>query len=582
MTLPETVNEDSDERLSITRYVPLGVVAAITPWNYPIGQISFKLGPALLAGNTVVLKPSAFTPLATLKLGEVLRDVVPDGVLNVVSGSGGLGSWMTEHPGFDKISFTGSTQTGRKVMASASDSLKRITLELGGNDPAIILPDVDVPAVAEQLFWAAFSNSGQICLAAKRVYIHADIYDEMKQALAAYAATVTVGDGTEEAVQLGPVSNRRQYETVIDLIRDAQEQGTPSSPAACPANRRGISSRRRSSTTRRTTPASSGKSSSGRYSPCCDMTIWRTPSPAPTPASTGSAPPSGPRTPWRRSPSGDNCRPARSGSTRSCIWRRWSRSAATSSQASAPRAAGTDCSSSPSRRPSPSGTPPRQRREVPARRESVAATHAPVVRRTFLNQLRGGNRRASDQGTSGSLANSDRAHTKLQRRSPLAHRPSRIQRKFLGRRAMIYGLIADEVGALMKLSALLERADVVLVAEAAEAEARRNGWAVTIAIVDHGGHLLALSRLDGAPPASAHVASAKANTAALVRRESKDFEDQINGGRFAFLSAPLQGVLEGGVPIMKDGECLGAVGVSGVLPAQDAEIARAGIAALKL
>jgi glc operon protein GlcG len=134
----------------------------------------------------------------------------------------------------------------------------------------------------------------------------------------------------------------------------------------------------------------------------------------------------------------------------------------------------------------------------------------------------------------------------------------------------------------MKISAILERADVLLVAAAAEAEAERNGWAVTIAIVDHGGHLLALNRLDGAPPATAHIAPAKANTAALLRRESKAYEDQINNGRFAFLSAPLQGVLEGGVPIMKDGECIGAAGVSGVLPAQDAQIARAGIAALEL
>jgi glc operon protein GlcG len=134
----------------------------------------------------------------------------------------------------------------------------------------------------------------------------------------------------------------------------------------------------------------------------------------------------------------------------------------------------------------------------------------------------------------------------------------------------------------MKISAILERADVLLVAEAAEAEAQRNGWAVTIAIVDHGGHLLALNRLDGAAPATAHLAPAKANTAALMRRESKAFEEQINGGRVAFLSAPtLKGMLEGGVPIMKDGQCIGAVGVSGVLPAQDAQIARAGIVALE-
>lgn len=134
----------------------------------------------------------------------------------------------------------------------------------------------------------------------------------------------------------------------------------------------------------------------------------------------------------------------------------------------------------------------------------------------------------------------------------------------------------------MKISATLERSDVLLIAAAAESEAERNGWAVTIAIVDPGGHLLALNRLDGAAPATAHIAPAKANTAALACRESKAYEDQINGGRFAFLSAPLQGLLEGGVPIMKDGQCLGAVGVSGVLSAQDAQIARAGIATLEL
>jgi aldehyde dehydrogenase (NAD+) len=225
LTLPETVNEESAQRRSVTRRVPLGVVAAITPWNYPMGQLSFKLGPALLAGNTVVVKPSAYTPLSTLRLGELLREVLPAGVVNVVSGSGDLGSWLSGHPDIDKISFTGSTRTGRAVMAGAAPTLTRITLELGGNDPAIVLPDVDVPSTAEKLFWAAFSNTGQICLAAKRVYIHDDIYDELVRALAAYVATVRVGDPTQEGVRLGPVSNRRQYETVLDLIDDSRRQG---------------------------------------------------------------------------------------------------------------------------------------------------------------------------------------------------------------------------------------------------------------------------------------------------------------------------------------------------------------------
>jgi acyl-CoA reductase-like NAD-dependent aldehyde dehydrogenase len=225
LTLPEVVNEDSDVRRSTTHHVPLGVVGAIAPWNFPLGLAAFKLGPALLAGNTVVLKPSPFTPLMTLKVGELLRGVLPAGVLNVVSGGDELGPWMTAHPGIDKIAFTGSTQTGRKVMAGAAASLKRVTLELGGNDPAIVLPDVDVPSVAEKLFWGAFGNTGQVCLAAKRVYIHADVYEPLKNALVAIARSVTVGDGRAAGVQLGPIQNRPQYELVLDLIRDAQAEG---------------------------------------------------------------------------------------------------------------------------------------------------------------------------------------------------------------------------------------------------------------------------------------------------------------------------------------------------------------------
>ncbi|WP_445182807.1 aldehyde dehydrogenase family protein [Pseudonocardia sp. Cha107L01] len=225
LELPEVVNEDSEVRRSITRHVALGVVGAIAPWNFPLGLAAFKLGPALLAGNTVVLKPSPFTPLMTLKVGELLRGVLPDGVLNVVSGGDDLGPWMTAHPGIDKIGFTGSTQTGRKVMASAAASLKRVTLELGGNDPAIVLPDIDVPSVAEKLFWGAFGNSGQVCLAAKRVYIHADVYEPLKRALVDIVRTVQVGDGAEHGVQLGPIQNRSQYERVLDLIRDAKDAG---------------------------------------------------------------------------------------------------------------------------------------------------------------------------------------------------------------------------------------------------------------------------------------------------------------------------------------------------------------------
>ncbi len=225
LQLPVTVNEDSDERYSYTRHVPLGVVGAIAPWNFPMILAMFKIGPALLAGNTMVLKPSPFTPLTTLKMGELVAGILPPGVLNIITGGDALGPWMTAHPGFDKISFTGSTATGRRVMQSAAPTLKRVTLELGGNDAAIVMPDVDVAAVAQQLFWAAFNNNGQICIATKRMYIHEDIYDELRDALVAYGKTVKVGDGSEQGTQIGPLNNKPQYERVLGLIADAKEKG---------------------------------------------------------------------------------------------------------------------------------------------------------------------------------------------------------------------------------------------------------------------------------------------------------------------------------------------------------------------
>ncbi|GAA3636707.1 aldehyde dehydrogenase family protein [Kineosporia mesophila] len=225
LDLPVTVNQDDAQRRSVTRHVPLGVVAAITPWNYPMGQLSFKLGPALLAGNTVVVKPSDLAPLSALRLGELIRQAVPAGVVNVVTGIGELGAWMSGHPGFDKISFTGSTRTGRAVMAGASASLTRVTLELGGNDPAVVLADADPEAVADQLFWAAFSNTGQICLASKRIYLHTDVFDRVAARLVQLADEVVVGDGRDEKTQIGPVSNRRQYDTVVDLLQDTVDQG---------------------------------------------------------------------------------------------------------------------------------------------------------------------------------------------------------------------------------------------------------------------------------------------------------------------------------------------------------------------
>ncbi|KEQ53530.1 aldehyde dehydrogenase family protein [Sphingobium chlorophenolicum] len=225
LDLPVTVNEDSADRYSETRRVPLGVVGAIAPWNFPLSLAMFKVAPALLTGNTMVLKPSPFTPLTTLKFAELVKDILPAGVLNIISGGDALGPWMTSHDGFDKISFTGSTATGRRVMESAAPTLKRVTLELGGNDAAIVMPDVDVEKVASDLFWAAFRNNGQICIATKRMYVHKDVYEPLKEAIAAYAKTVKVGDGSEQGTQIGPINNEGQYRRVLELIQDAKDKG---------------------------------------------------------------------------------------------------------------------------------------------------------------------------------------------------------------------------------------------------------------------------------------------------------------------------------------------------------------------
>lgn len=227
LTLPETVNEDGPQRRSVTRRVPIGVIAALAPWNFPVLLAWWKVIPALLTGNTVVLKPSPLTPLTVLRIAEIMCDLLPPGVLNVVSGGDDLGPWLSAHDGVDKVSFTGSTATGKRIMAGAAPTLKRLTLELGGNDAAIVLPDVDVEAVVPSLFWSAFTNSGQVCIATKRLYVHADIYDAFAQALVRYARTVVMGPGTQAGTQLGPVQNRRQYESVLKLIDETLSAGHP-------------------------------------------------------------------------------------------------------------------------------------------------------------------------------------------------------------------------------------------------------------------------------------------------------------------------------------------------------------------
>jgi acyl-CoA reductase-like NAD-dependent aldehyde dehydrogenase len=222
--LPDEMLVDDEDRRVVTRRTPLGVVGAITPWNFPILLAVWKIAPALVSGNTMVLKPSPFTPLCTLKLGELFAPCLPAGVFNVISGEDELGRWMTAHPGIAKIAFTGSTETGRHVMRSAADTIKRLTLELGGNDPAIVLADVDPAEVAPKLFWAAFQNNAQFCNATKRLYVHDDVYDAVRDALVAYAETIVTGDGADPATELGPIQNAPQFAKVKEYFDDCAHE----------------------------------------------------------------------------------------------------------------------------------------------------------------------------------------------------------------------------------------------------------------------------------------------------------------------------------------------------------------------
>jgi len=220
----DVLRDDETGRVEVRRK-PVGVVGSIAPWNYPVFLAVMKVAPALLVGNTVVLKPSPYTPLATLKLGEVLRAALPPGVLNVVSGGDELGAAITTHRAVRKICFTGSVETGKKVAAAAAPDLKRVVLELGGNDPAIVLGDVDPKRVAEKLFWSAFENAGQVCMAIKRLYVHERVYPALVQELVDIAKNVRVGDGLDPATRLGPLNNEPQLDRVSELVEDARAAG---------------------------------------------------------------------------------------------------------------------------------------------------------------------------------------------------------------------------------------------------------------------------------------------------------------------------------------------------------------------
>lgn len=225
LELPDRIIQDDASGYIAVKHKPLGVVVGIIAWNFPLLVACWKIGPAVLAGNAIVLKPAPTTPVCALELGRLCRDIFPAGVVNIITDANDLGPHLTSHPDVAKVGFTGSTNTGKAIAANASSGLKRVTLELGGNDPAIVLEDVDIKATAKSIFGNAFLNCGQVCLAVKRAYVHADIYDAMCEELARLAQEAVVGDGLEQGTTLGPIQNKAQFEKVKGFLEAAKRDG---------------------------------------------------------------------------------------------------------------------------------------------------------------------------------------------------------------------------------------------------------------------------------------------------------------------------------------------------------------------
>lgn len=221
---PEVLRDDETAHVELQR-TPLGVVAAILPWNFPFFQAMYKIAPALITGNTLVVKPAPTTPLNTLRLGEVIADLLPAGVLNIVGDGGDVGPILTAHPSVKKVSFTGSTAVGRQVVRASADTLKRVTLELGGNDSAIVLEDCDIDKVADGIYKWAFANAGQVCISIKRIFVPESLYEPMCTALAERARATSVGDGMDDGTEMGPLQNAKQYEAAKRYLTMAKESG---------------------------------------------------------------------------------------------------------------------------------------------------------------------------------------------------------------------------------------------------------------------------------------------------------------------------------------------------------------------
>lgn len=222
---PDRVVCDDPTRKVVEQWKPLGVVVAIAPWNAPIILGMTKVVNALIAGNTVVLKPSELTPLVTLEIGRLSRDILPPGVFNVIAGGRTTGAAMVAHPGVDKVSFTGSTATGLAIARQSADSLRPSTLELGGNDAAILLPDGSIPELVNGVMRTGLANCGQFCAGIKRVYVPSGLHDAFCDALVSAAESVKIGGGMEPGVQMGPIQNKAQFDKVRAIVEDARAQG---------------------------------------------------------------------------------------------------------------------------------------------------------------------------------------------------------------------------------------------------------------------------------------------------------------------------------------------------------------------
>ena len=221
---PETMVDDGETRAEL-HYRPIGVVGAIGPWNWPMMIAVWQIAPALRMGNAVIVKPSQNTPLSVLALVAVINEELPEGLLAVLSSGREVGSRLTEHPAIGKLMFTGSTAAGRAIIKSSADTVKRLTMELGGNDAGIVLPDADPKAIAEDLFWGAFINTGQTCAALKRLYVHDSIYDAVCEELTNVAKAMPMGNGLDENNVLGPLQNKAQYNVVDELVEAAKVSG---------------------------------------------------------------------------------------------------------------------------------------------------------------------------------------------------------------------------------------------------------------------------------------------------------------------------------------------------------------------